>query len=110
MDKLIVVPRTSEAMERLDYDQAADSELIQIKLEYEDYISLYQNGFWNGLSEAMECNIDDHEDEQVVDGGKLANGVRFCRGLDQKESDPIKKISKILEDAQKLRTGIYFYF
>ena len=55
--KQIVVPLSTEAMKKLDYDQADDNELYVFKLSEQEVNLLFEKNFFDELNEVIDTYI-----------------------------------------------------
>lgn len=55
--KQIVVPLSTEAIKKLDYDQAGDNELYVFKLSEQEVNLLFEKNFFDELNEVIDTYI-----------------------------------------------------
>lgn len=63
--KVISVPLTKKAMERLDTDNNIEGDLIDIEISQKEFDILYKSGVIFEFNSCLNINIDDFEDESI---------------------------------------------
>lgn len=107
--KTITVPKTKDSEKRLDYDQATSDELLEYVFENEeDFYSLWNQGVFNDINDACNKMIADFETESICD----QNDLQRAKEVLEKHIDEfiIPNILKLVEEAIKRETGLYFFF
>lgn len=69
--KLISVPLTREAMNRLNYNQCIPGDLEELELDDDVYREIWSTNFFNVVNRELDKNIDDYEDENICDNNRL---------------------------------------
>ena len=110
--KLISVPTTKEAMQRLDTDSCIDGDLIEYKLSEKDFNLLSKKGLFKILNEQLDILIDEYEDESIS-FEKIDFAIKamedFERVEDVSEFD-FNDILEIFKKAKEFQTGVFFFF
>lgn len=110
--KLITVPKTPEAMERLDFDQCSPEELFEVELNQEQFDQLWNTGVLDRLNEKLGLMIDDYEDESITTRTKLRNAqaIVALQLAQEGGTEVVQTLNKLIEKAIECRTGVFFYF
>lgn len=110
--KCIAVPVNPEAMNRLDYDQCQEGDLVEVIFEEHDYNELWDSGIIEILNNQLGKNIDDYEDENITDLDEL----RQCKVIIGERinivpsSIILEKLNSQVNLAIDYKTGVFFYF
>lgn len=107
--KLICVPKNTEAMIKLDYNEAKSSDLCEIQLSKEEFESLWNIGYFKYINSKAGTMITDYEEDQIGDLGVLES---LLRGLNQGQynNNPLaQKITHCFSKAIEYKTGVYFF-
>ncbi|UXY10993.1 hypothetical protein N7922_00220 [Kosakonia sp. ML.JS2a] len=110
--KCIAVPVNLEAMNRLDYDQCQEEDLVEVIFEEHDYNELWDSGIIEILNNQLGKNIDDYEDENITDLDEL----RQCRVIIGERinivpsSIILEKLYSQVNLAIDYKIGVFFYF
>ena len=101
-DRLIVVPTSKEAEQRLDYDKCKDSDLIEYNLNEKEF---------DELCDKLGLMIDDYESEEILED-KLKNLEDFMEYYLGKNPRNIllRNLNDLFQVAYKKRTGVFFFF
>lgn len=109
--KAIYVPKSKEAMKRLDYDECLADDLLELHLNNEDYAYLNEIGLFEEINKRIGKCIDEYEDEEIT---KLEDLIKI-HSITLKLYKKTKKnillnfLSKI-QFAIDYKTGVFFYF
>lgn len=106
MGKLIVIPKNKTAERDLDFDKAAPEELVEIKLEQNEFHSIWDSGIFLLINKICETNIDDFEDEHIYD----LNLIAIVYDKIKIEFPNHKKIIEAFNYALSYKTSIHFFF
>lgn len=110
--KCIAVPVNPEAMNRLDYDQCQEGDLVEVIFEEHDYKELWDSGVIEIINNQLGKNIDDYEDENITCLDELRQcRVIICERINVVPSSVVlEKLYSQVNLAIDCRTGIFFYF
>ncbi len=61
----IIVPKTIEAMQRLDYDQCVEGDLFEISFDINESKKLWDSGLWTSMNRKLNLLIDTYEEEEI---------------------------------------------
>lgn len=108
----IVVPKTQEAIEKLDYDTASEEDMVTWSVTDKEFSLLYS--VLMDINKGFNTLIDDYEDDSVVDVDKLSEMRQYLINVhlnnDQTNGEVIKRLISFFEEAIKRETGVFFYF
>ncbi|PWG77870.1 hypothetical protein [Pararcticibacter amylolyticus] len=111
--KIICVPKHDQALNRLEFDENIEGDLIEISITEQVHSKLENIGFFDSINRLAGSNIDNFEDESITDK-KILQKLMDSDVLDEKRYDTlgleVKKIKNLFEEALKYQTGIFFYF
>lgn len=110
--KCLSVPVSTAAMERLEYDECTEDDLVEVFLDEVDYKKLWDTGVLNLINDKLGKNIDDYEDEGIVGLNDLYQAQAITNekiSLNPSE-DILNKLLSQINLAIKRDTGIFFYF
>lgn len=110
--KYISVPISKQAMARLDYDQHSSADVIEQVLSQSEIDTLFRTGFFATINEAASVNIDDFETESIVSETSIGLAINAAREHVMSYPDLVysPKILFLLQEALRLKTGIFFSF
>ncbi|ULT24968.1 hypothetical protein KUH03_39865 [Sphingobacterium sp. E70] len=111
--RYIVTPKDKATVELLDYNKAADDDLIEFVLTEEQFNVLNCHNVFSGLNEILGCDIDDFEDESITDGTQLEMGLNYLNAIivnDEGARKLLEKLIYLFQEAISRKTGVYFYF
>ena len=109
--KLIAVPLSQAAMERLDYDSNQDGDLCEIALADCDYKVLWETGVLDELNSKLGIMIDDYEDEFIrIAQLPLAKKIVLNCVQIKQDVKPLLELLNQIELAEQKNTGVFFYF
>lgn len=110
--RLITVPKTKDAMERFEFDNAKAEELIEVKLPDEQFERLWSTGIFAELSEKLVKLIDDYEYEEIKTLSELrhAQAIIDYQVSQQEDVEDLRVLLEVFEKAIEYRTGVFFYF
>lgn len=107
--KVISVPLSNSAMDRLYYDKTEDGDLLELFLTDNDFDILISTGFIQEVNSSLSINIDEYEDEEITEQSMLGK----IESITQKyESSSIlfSKMHQLILVAIEKNTGIFFFF
>jgi hypothetical protein len=107
--KVISVPLSAEAMERLDTDSCVEGDLKELELDSKGYEQLWGSGVFDKLNNCLGVIIDDFEDE-MIPYEKLTKAIEVVETSAPKDCDYSEPLLCLMKLAQKNHTGIFFYF
>ena len=109
--KLIVVPLTRDALERLDTDSNIEGDLSELLLSNKHFIELWESDIFNKLNESLSIMIDDFEDEQISIK-QIPEAKKIVLGTIKENQDvkPLIDLLDQLELAEQKETAVFFYF
>ena len=110
-DRLIVVPTSKEAEQRLDYDKCTDNDLIEYNLNEKEFDELYDIEFFAELNDKLGLIIDDYESEEILED-KLKNLEDFmeCYLGKHPRNILLRNLNDLFQVAYEKRTGVFFFF
>ncbi len=108
--RLIEVPKDKEAEHLLDYNEAADDQLIRISLTNPEFSELWKIGFFNELNEMTDAMIDDFEDAKIVEKEELENVLSSDVFNMPVSNDILDRLKVLFQEALERGTGVYFFF
>lgn len=110
--KCLSVPVNTAAMERLEYDDCTDGDLVEVFLDDCDYKKLWGTGVFNLINDKLGKNIDDYEDERIIGLNDLyqAQEITNERALFNPSDDILNQLLSQINLAIKFDTGLFFYF
>lgn len=110
--KLILVPKDKDAENALDFDQAADEQLITLVLDNNEFYDLYQEGIFELINSSANVNIDDFESEEIMGEDKLSKVISVLtqKSVPENLKSKTEEIIKLFKEALNRKTGVYFYF
>lgn len=110
--KCISVPVNTDAMDRLEYDECTDGDLVEVLLDEDNYNQLWNTGVFNLLNDKLDKNIDDYEDERIIGLNDLyqARMIINEKILSNPTDDVLNKLLSQVNLAINFNTGIFFYF
>lgn len=109
--KYISVPVNTSAMERLDFDDCVDGDLIELTLDEDNYANLLKSNVINQLNNELGINIDDYEDEKITNLNKLITAKKIIQNsIISNNSEILIQLLTQVDNAIKYKTGLFFYF
>ena len=107
--KVISVPLSIDAMNRLDIDSCIEGDLQELELKQTDYEQLWDTGIFENLNQSLGINIDDYEDE-MIPFESLPNAIKTLENYQQNSGDIVDKLKSLMEVALSRKTGVFFFF
>ncbi|GGD36041.1 hypothetical protein GCM10011513_37320 [Franconibacter daqui] len=110
--KCLSVPVNAVTIERLEYDECMDDDLIEVFLDESDYKKLWDTGVLTLINEKLGKNIDDYEDEGIIGLNDLYQAQAITKEtiLFNPGDDILNKLLSQINLAIKFNTGIFFFF
>lgn len=110
--KCLSVPVSTEAMERLEYNECMDDDLIEVFLDEVDYNKLWDTGVLELINDKLGKNIDDYEGERIVGLNDLyqAQAIINEKILLNPSEGTLRKLLSQINVAIKRDSGVFFYF
>lgn len=110
--KCLSVPVSTEAMERLEYNECMDDDLIEVFLDEVDYNKLWDTGVLELINDKLGKNIDDYEDERIVGLNDLyqAQAIINEKILLNPSEGTLRKLLSQINIAIKRDSGVFFIF
>ena len=112
--KIITVPKDGEAMVALDYNEASDDQLIEMRLDDREFYAVWESGFFDSLNDMAKVNINDYEDDAITNVEVLKEVVSsglFERELGDAELNGLlKQMKELFQEAIVRGTGVFFFF
>lgn len=112
--RVITVPKDTDAQQALDLDTAISEQLIEMQLSEQDFLMLYSSGVFALINEVSGAIIDDHEDEHITNQIKIKDIIPKLvekeESVDTELKGMIGDIRKLFEEALSRGTGVHFYF
>ncbi|MDF7670425.1 hypothetical protein PT276_04280 [Orbaceae bacterium ESL0721] len=98
-------------MKRLDFDNCIDGDLIELKLNEDNYNELLKSNILNQLNNELEINIDDYEDEKIINIDQLIIAKNIIeKSIASNKKEILIKLLAQVDNAIKYKTGLFFYF
>ncbi|WP_129020225.1 hypothetical protein [Edaphocola flava] len=114
MTKIITVPKDRNAMDALDFDQANENQLLELRISKEDFDDIWKVGLFQEINQIINSNIDIAEDESINDIEslqKLLDSNIFSRAdYTPRQTEIINHLKNLIIAAVDRNTGIFFYF
>ncbi len=107
--KVISVPLTVKAMERLDTDSCIEGDLKELELDPKGYEQLWSSGIFNILNNSLGVVIDDFEDE-MIPYEMLPIAIEIVEKSAPKGCAYSENLLYLMKLAQQNQTAIFFYF
>lgn len=113
--RTITVPKDKTAEKALDFDEAKKEQLIEISIEEEEFLFMYQNGIIELINTDGDANIDDFEDDFVRGKENLSKVIKALKLKENVKNNTqhqliIQKVLSLFQEAFDRGTGVYFYF
>lgn len=109
--KLVVIPISLEAVNRLNYDLCTDGDLIEILLENSEYNTLYDLGLFDEINKHLSLNLGDYEDEIIFNDKFIELQEILCRFIKNNPKSPtLIKFNFICNIAFEINTAIFVSF
>ncbi|HKM98084.1 MAG TPA: hypothetical protein VJY99_15510 [Buttiauxella sp.] len=109
--KYISVPVSPEAMDKLDYCDNAEGELIDFTISDEQYNTLVSIGLIGLMNTLFDINIDEYEDEKLTGIENLEKAKLFAdKEYSSSEDEAVQGFLSQLNKAIEYKTGIFFFF
>lgn len=112
--RYIVVPKDNAAVLALDFDLATEEQILEMVLNEEDFISLYNDKVFYLINEWSGASIDDYEDYKLDDIEKLKRSVNQLilnkKSFQNKNQENVSQIIILFQEAIVRNTGVSFYF
>lgn len=108
--RVISIPLSEAAMQRLDLDQCAEGDLHEITLTDADTDSLFNSGLIDALNTALGTLIDRYEDTALQTDAQLQTALAILRQTCPPAASPLaRQLETAIELAINRRTGVFFY-
>ena len=110
--KNITVPINQEAMEKLNYDECEENELVEFFLDEEQYKELWDSKVLEAINKKIDIIIDDFEDESICDieSLKLSRVIVIDFIKTNSPNNSLKKLLELIDISIENKTGVFFYF
>lgn len=108
--KFITVPRDKEAEKALDYGEATDDQLIEVRLTDSEFDELWRAGVFDIMNEITEAMIDYFESAEIVEKEKLEKVLESDAFDKNAVVDKLAQIKVLFQEALERGTGVYFFF
>ena len=110
--KVITVPLSQEAMNRLDFDENIEGDLLELNVLPKEYEYLKNVGYFFQLNKQLDLMIDEYEVEKIL-YKYLFKALEITNNLssDHKENGELWfNLKELINVAIKKRTGVFFFF
>jgi len=110
--KIISVPMTSDAMNRLDTDSCIKGDLTELELSQAQIDRLWELGLFGALNDEFNLIIDDFEDESI-ELKHIEKSISIIDDYIQKNNHDdscLYSIKVLFELANTKKTGVFFFF
>lgn len=109
--KVITVPKSPAAAQRLDYNQAREHDLAEEHISDQEFHVLNTSGWIDEINSCCDVLIDEYEDEKIPSGWQLTQLERITERFSRHHQDAVfKKIQRAAQLAERLNTEVRFYF
>ena len=109
----VVVPKSVDAMSRLDIDQVIFGDLVEFELNQKDFDYLYELGCFDLIYDVIGVYVDDYEDSLIgwQDALKVHEQLNIMLAGVKGGHDMIGGLFlKCFNHAIQYKTAVYFYF
>ena len=104
--KQIIVPKNVESQKALEYDRAADGQLLIWNLTEEEYNHLNSLKIFEIINNKCKVLIDEYEDEKIS-YEKLRDVISI---FDRNDDEVLNKFHQFITETIHRKMSIYFYF
>lgn len=110
--KLISVPKTPDAMQRLDFDECKSEELLEVDLGQDEFDALWDSGIFAELNEKIGLLIDDYEEESITQLSQLRHAQAIVALALTQDDQPssMSALKQQIDKAIEFKTGVFFFF
>ncbi|HDL8284409.1 TPA: hypothetical protein PXQ99_001166 [Yersinia enterocolitica] len=108
--KSITVPVSTEAMNRLDFDECVEGDLIEMNLDEPEFERIWNSGVFDKLNDSLGVNIDIYEDESLIGVDTLVKAKNMLEKSFDHSDHSIKQLLSMINKAIEYKTGIFFFF
>ena len=108
--KFISVPISQEAMQRLDFDESIEGDLVEVTITDEQFQTLINTGVISQLNQFIGISIDEFEDEKIVNIGDLTMAKNILEQLSPSDYANAEVLVSQVDKAIEHETGVFFYF
>ena len=109
--KILTVPRSKDAMNRLDYDKNIEGDLIELYLETSAFNELWKTKIFKEINSSLNIIIDICEDEKIeFNKLKTAKAVVIRHVENSEATLGLIMLLGMINLAEKYETGLFFYF
>ncbi len=113
--KCITVPKTKEAENKLEFDNALVDELIEYNFSSdEDFYDFFQTNIFEEINNICGSMIADFESDELTTLESKQKCLQFLEdkklSVDGKVKTVVDELIKLLKEAIARDTGIYFFF
>lgn len=108
--KMISVPVSKDALDRLDRGVEQQGDLVEISLSDADFDQIFRSGWVERVNREVRCNIDDYEDEHLLDDEQLQRLASVTEEYVRDGADVFSAILRLVGEARMNKTGLHFYF
>lgn len=108
--KVISVPNSKDALDRLDLGVEREGDLTEVILSDADFDAIFRSGWVERVNREISCNIDDYEDEHLLDEEGLEKLASITEKYVRNNHDVFSRILNLVGEARQKKTGLHFYF
>jgi molecular chaperone DnaK (HSP70) len=108
--KFITVPKDKAAEEALNYAEATEDQLIEVRLTDAEFDELWQAGVFDTMNEITEAMIDYFESAEIVEREELEKVLESDAFDKHAVVDKLAQIKVLFQEALDRGTGVYFFF
>nr|CBX69845.1 hypothetical protein YEW_DX16730 [Yersinia enterocolitica W22703] len=108
--KSITVPVSTEAMNRLDFDECIAGDLIEMNLDEPEFEKIWNSGVFDKLNDSLGVNIDIYEDESLIGVDTLVKAKNMLEKNFDHSDHSIKQLLSMINKAIEYKTGIFSFF
>ena len=110
--KVISVPLSVDAMNRLDFNEVQPGDVEEIELDRSHYVFAFESGLFDALNDRLGIMIDDYEDESIKDIQKLKLGLEIIENtkINIEYAPFFEELERLFKLALEKQTGVFFFF
>ncbi len=113
-NRIIIVPVDRKCLQDFNMGKTNADQILTLELDDSDFYELYRDKVFDAINKVADTMIDDYEDDEIVDLGKLMKVISELeeRKYEFKKCDDeiVQEIISLCKEAHERKTGIYFYF
>ncbi|MCF6196307.1 MAG: hypothetical protein L3J50_06345 [Emcibacter sp.] len=109
---IIAVPVTREALDRLEYDECVEGDLIEHAFDDEASAKLFDTGVFIDINSALNMIVGWNENAEIIGPKKLSLARKIVANYIRNYPDipSLQLLYSQIAKAEKYQTGIFLYF